>query len=383
MSDKKNIVNAHNQPNLCPNLFPSLGTNLTKKKPNIIVNPSPHNTNTNTNTKNNLNINSNKHVNKSGSTAQKSHNDDTNKLLSLDDLNKNTLLAEHNKNTLLDKNILPDKSPVKSAKIDSTFKEIEKNNSNDSSELDDDSEDSGSNEHITNVPLITELTLSKKETYHYKIIDKYYKTLNVNDVMTLIEIVEKKSKVSLRLIDWFVTKYSYKHKIRLETNTDPNNIDNGFNVHISYKAQLQSYKKKYFDPFRRRKRLKFKYFFDREKKISLCTTIGQLNFFKWAFTNNIVAYVLNNCDTIAKAMTQSNKLDKSKKQGVSNSDNANSVDVVSNSDNASTNTSTNTNENMKNKKVKENIKGPIKRGKKSGIAKPLPKNPNDTMSLKF
>jgi hypothetical protein len=119
--------------------------------------------------------------------------------------------------------------------------------------------------------LITELILSKKETYHYKIIDKFYKSQNIANVLIFIDIVEKRSKVSLRLIDWFVTKYSYKHKVRITNGT--NKIDNGFNVHISYKAQLQSYKKKYFDPFRRRKRLKFKYFFDKEKKISLCTTI--------------------------------------------------------------------------------------------------------------
>lgn len=74
---------------------------------------------------------------------------------------------------------------------------------------------------------------------------------------------------------------------------------------------MKSYKKRYFDPFRRRK--KFKYYFDREKTISLCTTIGQLNFFKWAFTNNVVEYVISNHNLINKAMVNTNKIDKSRK----------------------------------------------------------------------
>jgi hypothetical protein len=329
MSDKKNIV--HNQ-GPAPTIFPSLGTNLTKKKPNII----------NKTAKPGLNINSNK--NKKMPTEEKTHIEDM-----MD--SKPKVVS----NDVVD-NVVKIKSTFE-AHNSSGDEEIEE-----FGEMDDDSNDN------SDVPLITELTLSKKETYHYKIIDKYYKTLNVNDVMTLIDIVEKKSKVSLRLIDWFVTKYSYKHKVRLETNNDPNNVDNGFNVHISYKAQLQSYKKKYFDPFRRRKRLKFKYFFDKEKKISLCTTIGQLNFFKWAFTNNIVAYVINNYETIAKAMTHSNKLDKSKKQGISNSDNGTTSvsDVVSNPETTSPNKKTN---------------GKIV--KKPGISKPAARPPNENMSLRF
>ena len=59
-------------------------------------------------------------------------------------------------------------------------------------------------------------------------------------------------------------------------------IDNGFNVHISYKAQLQSYKKKYFDPFRRRKKFYYKY--NKEENKYFYTTIGQLNFFRWIFS---------------------------------------------------------------------------------------------------
>ena len=173
-----------------------------------------------------------------------------------------------------------------------------------------------------NIPDISEIELTKKETFHYKIIDKYYKKLSIKKVETMIDIIEGKSKISLRLLDWFITRYANKHKIRFErinnkiVDNDPEDkfdskIDNGFNVHISYKAQLKSYKKKYFDPFRRRK--KFRYYFDKDKTVSLCTTIGQLNFFKWAFTNYVIEYVMENYNLISKAMVTTNKADKSRK----------------------------------------------------------------------
>ena len=197
------------------------------------------------------------------------------------------------------------------SELESSYDE---NGSNSSSEI---------NENIDkeNIPDITDIDLSKKETFYYKIIDRYYKSLNIKKIETMIDIVEGKSKISLRLLDWFVTRYANKYKIRFEkTESKINNegddkfdkkVDKGFNVHISYKAQLKSYKKRYFDPFRRRK--KFAYYFDKEKKTVLCTTIGQLNFFKWAFSNDVIDYVANNYNTISKAMVNTNKLDKTRK----------------------------------------------------------------------
>jgi len=134
----------------------------------------------------------------------------------------------------------------------------------------------------------------------------------------MIQIVDGKSKISLRLLDWFVTRYANKYKVRFDRDEVSVNdirfdtkVDRGFNVHISYKSQLKSYTKKYFDPFRRRK--KFKYYFNKDKNIWMVTTIGQLNFFKWAFCNNIISYVNDNYATISKAMVNTNKVDKTRK----------------------------------------------------------------------
>ena len=186
----------------------------------------------------------------------------------------------------------------------------------------DDNDSESDCDEKSNVPDIGDLELSKKETFYYKIIDKYYRTLDKKKVESMIEIVDGKSKISLRLLDWFVTRYANKYKIRFEKLENKmidneqddkfdKKVDKGFNVHISYKAQLKSYKKRYFDPFRRRK--KFKYYFDKEKKTILCTTIGQLNFFKWAFTNDVIDYVNDNYSTISKSMVNTNKLDKTRK----------------------------------------------------------------------
>lgn len=160
---------------------------------------------------------------------------------------------------------------------------------------------------------VSKVELTNKETFYFKIIDKYYKSLDKTKVKTMIDIVEGDSKISLRLMDWFITRYSNKYKIRYQIDDEDDNpgVDKLFNVHISYKAQLKSYKKKYFDPFRRRK--KFKYYFDKEKSLILHTTIGQLNFFKWAFTNDVVKYISLNYNAISKAMISTNKIDKTKK----------------------------------------------------------------------
>lgn len=125
-------------------------------------------------------------------------------------------------------------------------------------------------------------------------LDNYYNETNLN---TLTEILNSQS-VSLRVIDWFVTNYSKKYNIEY------NNKNNIVNVYISYKSQLKSYSKKFFDPFCRRNRINYKQ--------SLSTTIGQLNFFKWALENEILNYIKKNIKIIEDDMYISCKNNKTK-----------------------------------------------------------------------
>jgi len=145
-----------------------------------------------------------------------------------------------------------------------------------------------------------------KELCYYKKINDYYKVCLSDNIEKMINIIEGKSQISLRILDWFVTKYSKK-----KIDCGINNNDDSFDVRISYKSQLKSYKKRYFDPFRRRK--KFMYHFTINDK-SIITTLGQLNFFKWAFSNNILIYVEKNLKQISKEMNLSNKEEKKKKK---------------------------------------------------------------------
>jgi hypothetical protein len=141
--------------------------------------------------------------------------------------------------------------------------------------------------------------------YYKKIID-FYKACSSDNIEKMINIIDGKSSISLRILDWFVTKYSKK---KIDCNITNN--DESFDVRISYKSQLKSFKKRYFDPFRRRQ--KFMYNFVSNNK-SIITTLGQLNFFKWAFANNILIYVEKNLKQISKEMNISNKEEKKKKK---------------------------------------------------------------------
>lgn len=155
---------------------------------------------------------------------------------------------------------------------------------------------------------VKRVEFTSKEKLYYLTVDKYFRSTSKKNVDKMVNIIAGKSKISLRLLDWFVTRYAKKYKINYYIEEE----NERFNVHIGYKAQLKSFKKKYFDPFRRKK--KFNY--NNVKDISgkpLYTTIGQLNFFKWVFGYKIINYVEEKYEIINNAMIKSNKDDKKRK----------------------------------------------------------------------
>jgi len=155
---------------------------------------------------------------------------------------------------------------------------------------------------------------TKKEIYYLKMIKDFYNNCDPSDISKMIDIINGSSNISLRILDWFVTRYSHKKKVIINFK----NNEEIFDVHISYKAQLKSYKKRYFDPFKRssKKREKFIVNFGEYNNVKQIfdTTIGQLNFFRWAISNNIIDYVEKNYVEIAKEMNISNKEDKRRKK---------------------------------------------------------------------
>lgn len=99
----------------------------------------------------------------------------------------------------------------------------------------------------------------------------------------LVSIVEGKSSVSLRLIDWFVTNYCKKHNVEILRR----NMTMRYNIYTDYRSQLKAFSKHNFDPFKRRDRIR--YFYNTSNHI--ITTVGQLNFFKWAIENCVIDYI--------------------------------------------------------------------------------------------
>ena len=136
----------------------------------------------------------------------------------------------------------------------------------------------------------------------------------------LISILKNERVVSLRSIDWFITNYSKKNNIYYliyETSKQrPTFIENNnlfrenLNVYHSYKSQLSAYSKKKFDPFCRRDRILF--ILDEENRFE--TTVGQLNFFKWALENKILHYIEQNLTKINNDMNNRNSTAKNRKE---------------------------------------------------------------------
>lgn len=101
------------------------------------------------------------------------------------------------------------------------------------------------------------------------------------DIQKVLSYLNGDAPLSLRIIDWFVTKYSRKCFIRYPLNGQE------FLVYLSYKGQLKAYSKQYFDPNCRRERIMFKI----PNHEPFMTTIGKLNFFRWALETKILEYI--------------------------------------------------------------------------------------------
>lgn len=157
---------------------------------------------------------------------------------------------------------------------------------------------------MTSVRFVNKKCTSSIQSKSEILLDGLTKFFWCNDerINQMLPIINGQSKISLRVLDWFVTNYCRKYKTKyivIDENGDPEK----FIVHIEYKGQLKAFNKKLFDPFCRRSRIKFRY----DKDNVIITTIGQLNFFKWAIKNNIIKYVEEHVKEIDKDMTQSKK----------------------------------------------------------------------------
>jgi len=149
-----------------------------------------------------------------------------------------------------------------------------------------------------------ELLLSSLTAYYNK---------NIDNKFILKDIIDGKHQLSLRMIDWLVTIYAKNNNIIYWIHTDDNNIYyylpegnankyKKINLYLDYRAQLKSFKKINFDSFRRHDRITF--IINNKSNESIETTIGQLNFFKWAFSNKVILFALENQKIIYDNMSK-------------------------------------------------------------------------------
>lgn len=146
--------------------------------------------------------------------------------------------------------------------------------------------------------------LTRKQTVQLSHIHEFFTDERLKTI--LLPIIAKKNiegvpKLSLRAIDWLVTNYSKAHPIVYKV-TPPNSTEVLVNIYRSYKSWLWTFKRKSFDPFRRRKRLFFK--IDGQVHQS---TVGQLNFIFWAARHGVLEYAKTHIEAIERDQAESTK----------------------------------------------------------------------------
>ena len=76
-----------------------------------------------------------------------------------------------------------------------------------------------------------------------------------------------------------------------------------FLVYVNYKSQLKAYSKKLFDPFCRRERILFQV----PGEEAFLTTVGKLNFFRWAIEKGVLTHLSIHAPTIEADMNKAMK----------------------------------------------------------------------------
>ena len=148
------------------------------------------------------------------------------------------------------------------------------------------------------MPRMSKKTIEFLNNIYLISLHKYYDNLEIEKIKEIKNIISGNFNISLRLLDWFVTKYTKSNMILLKTNKEDEE-EQYLNVFISYKSQLKSYTKKFFDPFKRQPIVNFKF---NDSPEEFKTTVGQLLFFKWMYENNIIDYVKQNTDLLYEKM---------------------------------------------------------------------------------
>jgi hypothetical protein len=127
---------------------------------------------------------------------------------------------------------------------------------------------------------------------------RFYHENGGENMEKMLAVINGTTSISLRIMDWFVTNYSKKHYTVYELE-DSGTPPKRFKVYVDYKLKLRAYSKKRFDPFCRWERINIPH---KNGTTYIQTTLGQLNFFKWAIENQVLRYIHENYSVIESDM---------------------------------------------------------------------------------
>lgn len=136
-----------------------------------------------------------------------------------------------------------------------------------------------------------------------------------------LRIMDDRGCLSRRTMEWFVTQYAKKHNVHYQPSEflhspwrRQDSSENGpsaaaitnaqyVHVHRLYKIKQRACSKRMFDPFCRHERVSMAL----PGMESVVSTVGQLNFVKWAIENCVVDYMLLHAEAIRRDMSDCKK----------------------------------------------------------------------------
>lgn len=118
--------------------------------------------------------------------------------------------------------------------------------------------------------------------------------------------LQKQDKVSLRMLDWFVTNYAKRRGLRIASPMGGHVV-----VHDAYRAALSAFRRRNFDPFCRvtkrtadgSKVHNTVWLYDNQRK-AIRTSVSQLNFMLWAYQNGVLQFAVAHTTVIEDDMNQ-------------------------------------------------------------------------------
>ena len=137
---------------------------------------------------------------------------------------------------------------------------------------------------------VSEGDLGLRESHALRVLRKGY-TLAAARV-ALVPLIQQSGPVSLRTLDWCCTNWSKQCNA-----VCPDASCAMTNIHHSYRNMLGYWKRRLFDPFRRRNRIVVTV-----GGVDYHTTLGQANFALWTYTSGVLEYTVRYAAEINRQM---------------------------------------------------------------------------------